>query len=307
MSTEKPKKWKSVLPAIQLALEVILIVFFVCYATLNWAEIHSVIDRLSLVGLIYCMAAYSAAHFLAVAASTSLLESLGQARPYKMLLGIYCRRLSAKYLPGGIWHTMGRGSDLVANGVPMRQVAKLLTLEQLLSIWWSGFLGLVLAGIAFDGEVSKAALGLSVVWIAATTLVFTWLRRSNQYARLASAVLCPRVWLAYIGGWTLLASAFTVYLKVGAVTVGSPLQVAASYLVSWMLGALAFFAPQGMGVFEFAMGKAVSGPAGMETGLLWFIGAYRILVLLADLLAWCMWFAWRQATRFFLSRAQRQT
>ncbi|TLX20894.1 hypothetical protein [Thermomonas fusca] len=299
MNTGERKTWRSVLPVIQVALEVALIVFFICYAALNWAEILSVVARLSLVGLMFCMAAYSAAHFLAVAAATSLLESLGQARPYKMLLGIHWRRLPAKYLPGGIWHTVGRGSDLVGNGVPMRQVAELLTVEQLLSIWWSGFLGLALAGIAFDGEVRMVALTLSAVWIAATTLVLGWLWRSPAYARLASAVLRPRVWLSYVGGWALLASAFTAYLKVGAVTIDNPLQVAASYLVSWMLGALAFFAPQGMGVFEFAMSKAVSGPGGIESGLLWFIGAYRIVVLFADFSAWCMWLAWRQATRFF--------
>lgn len=273
----------------KLALEMSLIAFFIFHAWRHWDEIRAIIGRLSLVGLCCCMLPYILAYFIAGWSTSSLLVSFGEVRPYWQIMGIYFRRLPAKYLPGGIWHTVGRGGDFVRHGIPVQQVGRALLLEQMLAVWWSGFLGLLLASVVFDESVRRAALGLAFFWIAVPAIVLGYARRKRNYAQLVSAAVDPVVAVTYVAGWSCLATAFSIYLSLGGMTHGSLLQVAASYLVSWMVGALAFFAPQGMGVFEFSMGKAMGYSGPVAAGFLWFVGSYRLLVLATDLTAWATW------------------
>lgn len=278
--------FKRVILALQLGLEFALVAFFIAYGVLHWNDIRAAFTSVSLTGLLACMLAYSAMHFFAVMATSSLLRSLGHPRPYRMLLAIHLRRLPAKYLPGGIWHAVSRGADLVNEGVPVRSIGQLVGVEQLLAIWWSGFLGFMLAGLVFDGVVRSVASMIAVCWLGVTLLALVWLGKARRWRHLVAAVSAPKILLAYIAGWFCLATGFTLYLWQSVDTLNNPLQVAASYLVSWMIGAIAFFAPQGIGVFEVSMGKALSQFGPLQGGILWFIGSYRLVVLAADLVVW---------------------
>lgn len=293
MALRSSTSFKRLVLALQLWLELALVAFFIAYGMLHWNDIRSVFASVSPAGILVCMLAYSAMHFFAVMATTSLLRSLGHPRPYRMLLVIHLRRLPAKYLPGGIWHAVSRGTDLAKEGVPIRSIGKLVGMEQLLAVWWSGFLGFMLAGLVFDGVVRSVALMIAVCWLSITLLALVWLGKVPKWRYLVAAVSEPKIVLAYIAGWFFLATAFTLYLWQSVDTLNSPLQVAASYLVSWMIGAIAFFAPQGIGVFEVSMGKALSQFGSLQGGILWLIGSYRILVLAADLVIWMgssVWF-----------------
>ncbi len=280
----------------RLALECLLVAVFVGYGILHWAELRTVVQRISPLTLCLCMGIYTLSHFAAAVAARALFAANGYPMRYATFLGVHLQRLPAKYLPGGIWQTVGRGSDLVQLGIPARIVVQTLLLEQVLAIWWAGTFGFLLVGVAFDGEARVAAFAIaSALLAAAGALVLFSDRFKPSLAQLVRAARSSTASIAYVAGWCCLASAFTCFVWLGELAQVSPLKIAASYLVSWMLGAIVFFAPQGMGIFELVMQQAIFRSQGTAEAL-WLIGSYRLVVLAADLAAWAAWSLWHRAT-----------
>ncbi len=276
----------------KLIFECFLIVVFVSYGIRHWSEIRTIAEHISPSTLCLCISIYTLSHVLAAAATKALFAANGYPMRHATFLRIHLQRLPAKYLPGGIWQTVGRGADLVQLGIPTRTVAQMLFLEQILAIWWAGFIGFILVGCTFDGTTRVAAFALAFVLLTSAGLLLFIAKRKPDVAGLAHAARTPKACAAYVVGWCCLACAFTCYAGLGGLTQAAPLRIGASYLVSWMLGALAFFAPQGIGVFELAMQHAVFPPQPGNTGSLWLIGSYRLVVLSADLLAWLACSLW---------------
>jgi hypothetical protein len=285
------------LPYIQLVVECSLILFFVFYGFTHSSEVLRLVERLSILGLVVCISIYSLAHFLAIAATKSLFASFDESISYVLLLRIYFRRLPAKYLPGGIWHTVGRGADLIKTGISKDRVALVLSLEQLLAIWWSGFLGLALLNVARGVETKYFLVSALLGWTLIPPLLLMYISRRRGDGKLRVAAINFKISLIYIAGWACLATAFCAFLEIGDVVKGSVVGVAASYLVSWMIGALAIFAPQGIGIFEIIFNKTTSQFASQGTSLIWVAGSYRIVVLTADLIGWGLSFVWQSVER----------
>lgn len=280
---------------LRIAIEFLLVTGFVGYGWLQREALAVLLASLTPTGILQCIILYSLCHLLAVAAATRMLILQGQDLPYRTVLGIHLRCLPAKYLPGGIWHTVGRGTELVRCGIPGRDVTQILLIEQGLSVWWSGAIGCALAAIAFDAGIRFYFLLMLLVWISLPALMVCVTRQSERFTLLRMACLDIRLGLIFVAGWGFLAAAFVTYLASGGVAADSKLQLSASYLLSWMIGALVVFAPQGMGVFELVMGRAVAGLQEPMAGLVWFLGSYRLVVLFSDLLVWGAWAAFRRA------------
>jgi hypothetical protein len=274
----------------KLLLELLLVGFFVLYACEHRLEIAALVARFSIIELAACGIIYTVSHFLANAATYVLLGATGYRVSYTTLLGLYLRRLPAKYLPGGIWHTVGRGHGLLAMNVPKQATASVLLAEQLLALWWSGFLGLSLAVCVLDDSSQLFALAILVVWLFGAA-VLRWV--NLRFRLMANSVEAVSYGITlsciYVAGWTVLAAAFCLYLRLGGIVDTSLLRIVAGYFISWLLGALAFFAPQGMGIFELAMSKVIAGTGPTSATLVWLLGGYRVIILIADLIAWLVW------------------
>lgn len=270
----------------KLVFESVLVIIFIGYGIHHWEEIRTIIQQFSLLTLCVCIAFYSLSHFFAAGAAKALFRANGYSLSYRFFLNIHIQRLPAKYVPGGIWQTIGRGSDLIQQKIPINVVVKILFLEQLLAIWWAGVLGFFLVLLTFGSDVSLIALIilLALLLAAGATTLFLSVKKPSL-ALLIKAARSPRVSIYYIGGWCCLAVAFTCYALHTGIMQNNPLQISASYLVSWMLGAIAFFAPQGMGIFELAMQRLALHTQG-ATETLWLIGSYRLIVLSSDLILW---------------------
>jgi hypothetical protein len=291
--------WRPSTAILKIAFELSIISIFIGYGIRNWDHVRAIFDRLSLPTLCTCIIIYSISHIIAAATTMILFRACGYPVPYRDFLYIHLRRLPAKYIPGGIWQTVSRGSDLVKLGVPTRSVVQILSLEQLLAIWWSGFIGFGLISLTYpDTSVQVAALITACVFLTAPVLAKLALAafKPNSVS-LLKAARTPAACLGYLTGWCCLASAFTIYILASGLVQVAPIRVAASYLVSWMFGAIAFFSPQGMGVFEVVMQHTAFQPRDKAYAL-WFIGSYRLVVLSADLLAWLAATLWHRRLSF---------
>ncbi len=228
----------------------------------------------------------AAVHCLLPCAAFAILRSIGERIDYRGLLEIHLRRLPARYLPGGIWHTVGRAVDMHTRGVSSSSVGWFVALENALSVTTAFALGGILL-------VSAGVLAKSVLWVSIAVAIAAvgFLAFAPYLARkfLPSIAYKPTT-TQWIGCcvcfglvWLVQSAAFVIYsmamlIDPAAIRVA---HTAGVYLFSWAIGFLAFFAPQGIGVFETVavfLSELPLLPAAIAT-----IAGFRLCVLVVDL------------------------
>ncbi len=212
------------------------------------------------------------------------LGGAGVAVPYAAALAIHGRRMPARYIPGGVWHTVGRVLDYRALGAGPRQLGLFVFLENVLMPAAAFLMGGALVW-RFHPSAGWASAGAAGAGVGAILLLAAPVIANRA---ILPGLSPPRA-LAMAGlsalFWTLAATAFFLYVSAfpGAGIHGSFLQVAGTYLFSWALGFITLFAPQGIGVFEAVAGDMLTGPAALG-GLAALVAGFRLVVLCADLL-----------------------
>ena len=87
--------------------------------------------------------------------------------------------------------------------------------------------------------------------------------------------------------WILAAASFVAYVSTysSLALQSSILETGAAYLLSWGIGFVAVFAPQGIGVFEVVASDLLRG-SGSFTGIAALVAGFRLAILIADALVW---------------------
>lgn len=226
------------------------------------------------------------AHFLLPVASREIFYLAGVHVDYRVLLRIHICRLPARYLPGGIWHTVGRAVDLDGYGVPRPAIAWLVAFENGLAVSTAFSLGGAL--LLFSGEQAisyswlvalAAASGLLMLVVAPLFIRTLWPHAVPDMNPAIWTKCC--VWFFLV--WTSQAAAFVAYSHalVGGNVPAHMFHTAGVYLFSWAIGFLAFFAPQGIGVFEATV-ALLSGKI-MFPAAIAMVAGFRLCMLVVDL------------------------
>lgn len=234
----------------------------------------------------------SAGHIFIAVSSHLLFLSCGQTPTLELVIVTHINRLPARYLPGGVWQTISRALDFSAQGLPPQAILHVVALEVGLAVCLTAMIGGLLLG--FSGTTTHPAsmrllallgmLGIVVLpyLIGAFSKGSTQLR-IPQYA--ASAGAFAVVCLLYGGAF---------YLFVGQLLPSATLgQASGVFLVSWLAGFIAFFAPQGIGVFEATAGYLLTGH--LAVGFVASMFAFRAMSILSDLALWFFFRVWRWA------------
>lgn len=259
-----------------------------CLTLAAWqsrAVFNSVIEQISPTALLITVLIWSALHLLPPAFSWVVLREAGAAISYPTMLAIHVSRLPARYLPGGIWHTVSRVADLNKVGITRSQLGLMVLLENTVPVAAAMILGglsLCLAGKTH--WIALLAVVLGPVLLVAS-FMFTrhrTLRQSRTFA-LASHLKLTGIMLAF---WFIAATAFFSYWSAFPVHGESipALQIYGIYMISWVAGFIAIFAPQGIGVFESVAGALIGGTLPFS-GAVVLVAGFRVAVLLADSLA----------------------
>lgn len=183
---------------------------------------------------------------------------------------IWFKALPAKYLPGGLWGSLGRLDLCRAEGWPMSAVGASLVLEQLSALvaatlvasgwlatgrwWWVGTIGCAAAALA-------AARPERLV----STLMRRMTGRGEGEGWSAPPGTFLRMLLGYLGYWAVHGAAFALFLW--SLVPMSPTTVPTAigaFAASFVVGYLVLFAPAGLGVREGMLAALLSArwPAG---------------------------------------------
>lgn len=237
---------------------------------------------------------WSLMHISAPLFTNIILRGLNKEITYSHLLHIYISRLPARYLPGGVWHTVGRFCDYYNCGATKTQLTLLAGIETFLPglitfslgggyIWLAGPSSKIasLAGIFAAGSITT----LLFIPVITSYLKHVNLRRNWMYDYFVLIILAVIYWIFAATSFLFYYSAFTPE------PINSNLMIytAASYLFAWGIGYISIFAPQGVGIFEIIAGKLMVLPMGLG-GAIVFIAGFRIVSLAADLSVCLMYF-----------------
>ncbi len=243
-------------------------------------------------------------HLLSPALAVFVLRACGSEVTWWQAFSTHAARLPARYVPGGIWHTVGRVMDYHQRGVQPRHLAAFVLLENGLA----AAVTLAVGGAVVFVTRGPDALGLIAALASLAAVVALPVIRIVLNAR----ILRPPDHLslsAYASGigvmaifWLGAAIAFLLYLNAFPSSTGgqSQVEMGGIYLFSWGVGFLAIFAPQGLGVFELVASELLKGGIGFM-GLAALIGGFRVVVLVADLVVWC---AYQAFVRFSQASGQ---
>lgn len=230
-------------------------------------------------------------HFVAPVSVVMILKTCGSSISYKFSLKTHINRLPARYLPGGIWHTVGRTMDFYRQGVKPVHLTAFVLLENILgvstafiiggiSVWCYRGITDVWGKFAVVGCVCSV-LGLSLVPKILNWQILTSVSRIHYRFYLQTIAI-------YIPIWILLTSAFTSYLSAfSALGVVSMLEVAGIYIFSWGVGFLAIFSPQGIGIFEMVAANMLTAPLTFSN-IAVILAGFRVVTMIADITLWVL-------------------
>lgn len=229
-------------------------------------------------------------HLLSPLFVAIIFKGIGYRAAYPVTLRIHLANLPARYLPGGIWHTVGRVVSFRRLGVAPAGIGLFVLLENLLSPAVAFLIG---GSILFAGRGPEGWGIPALLSAAGGAMLLLLLPLLLRIRILGFRVPVPDV-LHYLSAitvlflvWCVAAMAFAVFLMAfpGLQLQGNLVQNAAAYLFSWGVGFITVFAPQGLGVFELTAGELLRGAQSLG-GVAVLLAGFRLVILVADLLAW---------------------
>lgn len=239
--------------------------------------------------LLAAVLAWSVMHLISPLFPTLVFRARHYALSYGTATDIHIRNLPARYVPGGIWHTVGRIAGFRRLGIRQGDIAIFVFLENALAISVAFAIGgsIVAWFQNMDGWGKIAAIaaagGMALLLATPFILSLRIMKGDSSFPLrdvlggivIAAASLC-------VG-----ASAFVIYVTAFPVfgLRPSPLETGGAYLFSWGVGFISVFAPQGIGVFEVLAGDLLRGSTSLKSTAALLAG-FRIVILMSDFLTW---------------------
>jgi hypothetical protein len=250
--------------------------------------------------LLASFAGLLASNLLYVACWRRWLAGLGHPLTYRDAFRVIHLANLAKYLPGVAWHFVGRVAMGARLGVPPEATAAAIGLEAVMHLATAllfGALALLAAGGlpgAPSGWIALAVVGALLachprVVGAALALAARLLRRPPVVVDFGWGFLAGAAAL-YLLNWLVAGAAFAAFGRACAAGPLEATQVAAlagGMPLAWALGALAVFAPAGLGVREAGL-AAILAPAFPLAPAAWPVGvalASRLWFMAGEALA----------------------
>ncbi len=282
--------FRTVIRWMKLCFTPLAILFLVYYGWHSKDSLAGLIQEAQLQWLVLSVLLWVSLHFISPVFTVLVFRGCQLDLHYRDAFVIHAGRLPAKYLPGGIWHSVARAADYHNQGYTGRQIASYLLVENIVA-----------------ASITLSAGGIIVAHLPDINSLWTTTATMAAIIGGGSLLLLPVIvsrfllpadgrlaWKPYMAGvawsalyWLVAASSFVSFLECfpDLDLAVNRIEAGGIYLFSWGIGFIALFAPQGFGVSEFISGKLLDTEIGVG-GTAALLMVFRIPVLLADFSAW---------------------
>lgn len=264
---------------------------FVTFAWSSRDSLWAILNNAALPLLLQSILLWILLHLFAPLFSTVIFRGLSEQINYSEAFLIHASRLPAKYLPGGIWHSVARIEGYHSSGAAPKSVMLYLLIENLLSAGITLSLGGVVVYHYFQGTTAFSAFIIPIILVALGVVIMTPLVICKKFLPkgqcslfvhnyLLGVIISLTFWVG--ASWSFLC--FIQAMPDSDILASAP-QIMGVYLFSWGIGFITLFAPQGIGVSEYISSLLLQH--GVEaTAMIVLLAGFRIVVLCADLITW---------------------
>jgi glycosyltransferase 2 family protein len=230
----------------------LLAIGVIWYLSNNYSEVVNQVREVSLSRIISSLVLLIVGRLLIVLLAKDAVAAAGSQQSYQTMFRMVALSELGKYLPGGIWHFVGRAGYYRTAGLTVPQATRAIFSEHLWLAVSSALGGSILL-VLYDGEqrVTLAIISLVVLWVTFITLT---LRRTSLQPH---PKLILRLLLLQIAVWLSLGASYAVLLPLsldGLLSNGSGVWLTlGAFGVSWLVGFLTVLAPGGICTREAAI------------------------------------------------------
>ena len=259
------------------ALSILAVIFIVDKLIEYGSEVNYSLFTSLFLPLAVLSAVYGAINLLLVFSWKDLLRHFGVAIDFRLALRLYGESQLAKYIPGNVFHFVGRqalGQEAGLAAWPLGKSA----------IWEIGVL--IAAGCLFSILVApyfhpKIPVIFAFLFFVAVVFAVMWLSNRWFSRWVAQAIGRDAVFLAMSA--LIFLAVLKLVVPAGLIQGPQAVVVCGAYVVAWLLGLLTPGAPAGAGVREVVL-YALLHPVVKETELLTVIVFGRIVTVGGDVL-----------------------
>ena len=262
----------------------IAIGFIAYFCWLSRLQLKETFQQAKPIWLIISISLWILLHFISPLFTIALFKRWQLPLDYSKAFWIHSSRLPAKYLPGGIWHSVARAADYHKHGINKNYLGSYLLIENLLVASVTMALGGSIIINIISEPVWLLLIKTIIIFSICIIVLLPWLIDKHLLSICFSS---PKYYYAAVSiaiiYWLTAASSFVCFLKAFP-----ELDLAVSYLISggiyifsWSIGFIALFAPQGIGVAEFISSKLLSqNHAGSY--FIALLTSFRLVALIGD-------------------------
>jgi hypothetical protein len=255
------------------------------------AMLTDVLQSAEIAYLCLAILTWSLMSLVAPLLAITVFRGRGTRLSYGEAARIHIANLPARYIPGGIWHTVGRILDFRQAGIGKADLAAFVVLENALAV----ALAFVMGGSLLAYYKGFQGWGLIAAVSACGGVLLLVFLPIVARLRAQSENLMPRpqdylsAVLVVAASWCIAASAFVAFAFGFSNLWKSTemLEIAGIYLFSWAVGFVAVFAPQGVGVFEVVAANLLRGSSSLA-GIAALLATFRLVILLSDAAVWAI-------------------
>lgn len=256
----------------------------------NWDQVSSLINQISAWQIALSLVLLLIGKMFLVVLVQFSVNAEGWHPKYLEVLGVYGLSSLGKYIPGGVWHFVGRFGIYKINGLSAKASTRALILE---NIWLlgsavaTGVIGVFLtrfdliAGLLNLPNQQWLAILFTVVALGLWLLVLVVV---HKIVRRYTIEDLPNVFLVAAVGlvlWIFIGGSFFVMFQEFPLS-AAPLFIG-GYAVSWAVGYVAVFAPGGLGIREAVLAFVFSTIASVEL-IAVYAAMNRIIWVIAEVL-----------------------
>lgn len=266
-----------------------------CLLYFGWHSrelLSNIVASASLAQLTAAVILWLSMHLLSPLFATIIFRGSGFHVSYRNALQIHLGNLPARYIPGGVWHTVGRVVAYRNLGLDASRISLFVLLENVVAAAVAFLLGggllFYFRGMDHWGIIAI----LSAIASGFLLLILPMLLRLRIYGRrigmtatrhyLGCIAVVVLIWCAGSAAFASFVASFT------ALPLQAPLlETVGAYLFSWGVGFVAVFAPQGAGVFELMAAELLRSSLALGSVAVLLAG-FRVVIFVADMLAWLL-------------------
>jgi glycosyltransferase 2 family protein len=129
-----PRHWRAWLHIARICFTPLSLLLISWLVWNSWSSINSILDDADWSRLLPSALLFLLTNALAAVTASRLFSAVGLRTDFLACLRIHCRRLPAKYLPGGIWHSVGRANDYLVLGHDSRRIGLYFVAENVILV-----------------------------------------------------------------------------------------------------------------------------------------------------------------------------